>query len=66
MSRFRPGKASLERVKVRFGQPGLLITRGQPRAAVGFSHGLMLALITRLGLIADMDKDVGAAVNAMK
>lgn len=39
---------------------------GQPRAAVGFSYGLLLALFTRLGLIGDTDKDIGAAVEAMR
>jgi glucose/mannose-6-phosphate isomerase len=39
---------------------------GQPRAAVGFSYGLLLALFTRLGLIPNVEKDVAAAVYAMK
>lgn len=39
---------------------------GQPRAAVGFSFGLLLALFTRLGLIADPSKDIEQAVAAMK
>jgi glucose/mannose-6-phosphate isomerase len=39
---------------------------GQPRAAVGFSFGLLLALLTRLKLIADPSNDVAEAVAAMK
>ena len=39
---------------------------GQPRAAVGFSFGLLLALFTRLGFFADPSKDVAEAVAAMK
>ncbi|MGE5071971.1 MAG: bifunctional phosphoglucose/phosphomannose isomerase [Anaerolineae bacterium] len=40
--------------------------KGQPRAAVGYSFGLLLALFTRLKLIPDPGKDVLAAVAAMK
>lgn len=39
---------------------------GQPRAAVGFSFGLLLGLFTRLGLIPDPAADVVDAVAAMK
>jgi glucose/mannose-6-phosphate isomerase len=39
---------------------------GQPRAAVGFSFGLLLALFARLKLIPDPAKDVQGAVEAMK
>src|SRR5688572_23010155 len=39
---------------------------GQPRAAVGFSFGLLLALFTRLKLIPDPAKDVADAIEAMK
>lgn len=39
---------------------------GQPRAAVGFSFGLLLALFTRLNLIPDPSHDVAEAVAAMK
>jgi glucose/mannose-6-phosphate isomerase len=39
---------------------------GQPRAAVGFSFGLLLALFTRLNLIPDPAKDLEEAVAAMK
>ena len=38
---------------------------GQPRAAVGFSFGLLLALFTRLGVISDAEKDVVAATHSM-
>lgn len=39
---------------------------GQPRAAVGFSFGLLLALFARSNLIPDPSKDVAEAVAAMK
>ncbi len=39
---------------------------GQPRAAVGFSFGLLLALFTRLGLLMDQASAVESAVRAMK
>jgi glucose/mannose-6-phosphate isomerase len=40
--------------------------RGQPRAAVGFSFGLLLAAFARLGLIPDPAKELAGAVAAMK
>ena len=39
---------------------------GQPRAAVGFSFGLSLALVMKLGLIPDQDASMESAVKAMK
>jgi glucose/mannose-6-phosphate isomerase len=39
---------------------------GQPRAAVGFSYGLLLSLLTRLNLIPDPAKDVAEAISMMK
>ena len=39
---------------------------GQPRAAVGFSFGLLLALISRLGLVADPGEELSAAITAMR
>ena len=39
---------------------------GQPRAAVGFSFGLLLALFARLELIPDPAQDVAGTVAAMK
>ncbi len=39
---------------------------GQPRAAVGFSFGLLLGLFTRLDLIPDLSNDVAEAVAAMR
>lgn len=39
---------------------------GQPRAAVGFSFGLLLALVARLKLIPDPAKELLGAVAAMK
>lgn len=40
--------------------------KGQPRAAVGFSFGLLLAAFTRLGLIPDPSQELAGAVTAMK
>lgn len=39
---------------------------GQPRAAVGYSYGLLLALFVRLGLIPNVEGEVKAAISAMK
>lgn len=39
---------------------------GQPRAAVGFSFGLLLGLFVRLNFIADPSADLAEAVAAMK
>jgi glucose/mannose-6-phosphate isomerase len=39
---------------------------GMPRAAVGFSFGLLLAVFTRLGLVADPSGELGEATAAMK
>ncbi|MEW6566593.1 MAG: bifunctional phosphoglucose/phosphomannose isomerase [Chloroflexota bacterium] len=39
---------------------------GQPRAAVGFSFGLLLALLARLGLIPDPSTELQGAVAAMR
>lgn len=39
---------------------------GQPRAAVGFSFGLLLAVFARLGLIPDPADDLRAATAAMR
>jgi len=39
---------------------------GQPRAAVGFSFGLLLALFARLGLIPAQQEAIASAVKAMK
>jgi glucose/mannose-6-phosphate isomerase len=38
---------------------------GQPRAAVGFSFGMLLALVARLGFIADPAGELAGAVSAM-
>lgn len=40
--------------------------RGQPRAAVGFSFGLILGVLSRLGLVPPAGDDVASAVRAMK
>ena len=40
--------------------------KGQPRAAVGFSFGLILGALSRLGLLPDAGADVTGAVKAMK
>ena len=39
---------------------------GQPRTAVGFSFGLLLALFTRIGLVSDPSSELQGAVEAMK
>jgi glucose/mannose-6-phosphate isomerase len=39
---------------------------GQPRAAIGFSFGLLLALFARLKLVPDPSKDLTEAVEAMR
>ena len=39
---------------------------GQPRAALGFSFGLLLALFARLGLVPPQDELLASAVAAMK
>lgn len=40
--------------------------KGQPRAAVGYSFGLLLAALTRLGLITDPENEINEAVEAMR
>ena len=40
--------------------------QGQPRAAVGFSFGLLLSAFARLGLIPDPGSELEKAVNAMR
>lgn len=40
--------------------------KGQPRAAVGFSFGLLLALLARLNLLPDPTEDLIAATSAMR
>jgi glucose/mannose-6-phosphate isomerase len=39
---------------------------GQPRAAVGYSFGLLLAMAARLGLLPDPEAELESAVQAMK
>jgi glucose/mannose-6-phosphate isomerase len=39
---------------------------GQPRAAVGFSFGLLLALLTRLRVISDPSSELSEAIEAMR
>jgi len=39
---------------------------GQPRAAVGFSFGLILGVLSRLGLVPDASEEIAGAVKAMK
>lgn len=54
----------------RAGKAGKAIWRfdhkGQPRAAVGYSFGLLLAAVYRLGLIPDPEGDLQSAVAAMR
>jgi len=40
--------------------------QGQPRAAVGYSFGLLLSLITRLGLIPDPAIELSGAITSMR
>jgi glucose/mannose-6-phosphate isomerase len=40
--------------------------QGQPRAAVGFSFGLLLGALCRLGLVPDVGDEIAGAVSAMK
>lgn len=40
--------------------------KGQPRSAVGYSFGLLLALMVRLGFIPDQEKNIQSAVVAME
>jgi glucose/mannose-6-phosphate isomerase len=42
------------------------VHKGQPRAAVGYSFGLLLAAIYRLGLIDDPSAELASAVAAMQ
>lgn len=39
---------------------------GQPRAAVGYSFGLLLGALSRLGLVPDAGAEIAGAVRAMK
>jgi glucose/mannose-6-phosphate isomerase len=39
---------------------------GQPRAAVGYSFGMLLALFTRMGLIPNPDVELSGAITAMR
>lgn len=57
----------LEKMATRDGVPFWKFDHaGQPRAAVGFSFGLLLAALTRLGLLPDPSDEVAAAVEAMR
>jgi len=40
--------------------------RGQPRAAVGYSFGLLLAALARLGLLTDPSAELNGAISAMR
>ena len=40
--------------------------QGQPRTAVGYSFGLLLALLTRLGMLPDPGQEVKAAIAGMR
>lgn len=41
------------------------VHNGMPRAAVGFSFGLLLAIITRMGLAPGLEPDINETVNLM-
>ncbi len=57
----------LQKLLTNAGMPVWLFQhQGQPRAAVGFSFGLLLALLTRLGLISDPSVEVEDAIKTMK
>jgi glucose/mannose-6-phosphate isomerase len=56
----------LARDATRAGAPlWTFVHQGQPRAAVGFSFGLLLALFARLGLIKDPSEELAGALAAM-
>jgi glucose/mannose-6-phosphate isomerase len=40
--------------------------QGQPRAAVGYSFGLLLALLVRLGLISNPEDELSGTISAMR
>ena len=40
--------------------------KGQPRAAVGYSFGLLLGILTKLGLIADPEKELLAMIDELR
>ncbi len=40
--------------------------KGQPRAAVGYSFGILLAVFVRLGFLPDVESDLDVAVETMK
>lgn len=42
------------------------VHKGQPRAAVGFSVGLLLALLVRLGLVSDPSAEVEEAIQVLR
>jgi glucose/mannose-6-phosphate isomerase len=44
----------------------VFVHTGQPRAAVGFSFGLLLALFVRLGLVSDLAEEVQQTVKLMQ
>lgn len=57
----------LEKMAARDGVPFWKFDHGgQPRAAVGFSFGLLLAAVTRLGLFPDPGDELAAALDAMR
>lgn len=57
----------LHKAMLEAGLPVWVFTHhGQPRAAVGYSFGLLLALFTRLGLISDPSQDLKAALVTMR
>ncbi|MDR3572815.1 MAG: bifunctional phosphoglucose/phosphomannose isomerase [Anaerolineaceae bacterium] len=40
--------------------------KGQPRTAVGFTFGLLLALVSRLGLMGDLELEISKTIAAMQ
>ena len=61
--------AEIARVDMEAGQPvgrWIFDHRGQPRAAVGYSFGLLLSAFTRLGLVPDPSRELEGASAAMR
>ena len=61
--------AAISQSDIEAGQPvgrWIFEHRGQPRAAVGFSFGLLLSAFSRLGLVPDPSTELQAAAAAMR
>ncbi|KAA3645441.1 MAG: bifunctional phosphoglucose/phosphomannose isomerase [Chloroflexi bacterium] len=60
------GGKLLEAAQANQATPWVFDHKGQPRTAVGYSFGLLLAALTRLGLLPDPSAEVADAIKAMK